>query len=113
MPRLALSQACPKPKRAVLWLSETVWGIGVVGERVQVESKAQGDRELEDLGGKGTVRRADLALSTEWKAPRTEAERRLATIWRDVFCMDKIGSLDDFFELGGDSFMATALAAEI
>jgi len=85
----------------------------VAGERVQVESKAQGDRELEDLGGKGTVRRADLALTTEWKAPRTEAERRLATIWRDVFCMDKVGSLDDFFELGGDSFTATVLAAEI
>lgn len=61
----------------------------------------------------GTVRRADLALATHFKEPRTELEHKLAAIWREVFNIDVVGVADDFFELGGDSFAATALAAEI
>src|SRR6478735_10657336 len=59
------------------------------------------------------MRRCDLALSTEWKEPQTEAERKLTEIWQDVFGIDVVSVLDDFFELGGDSFAATTLAAEI
>lgn len=40
-------------------------------------------------------------------------ERKVASIWRDVFSIDVVGVSDDFFELGGDSFTATTLAAEI
>lgn len=61
----------------------------------------------------GTVRRADLALAVELKAPQSETESKLAEIWRDVFAIDVVGVADDFFELGGDSFAATTLAAEI
>ena len=43
----------------------------------------------------------------------TRRERKLAAIWRDVFGIDAVGITDDFFELGGDLFTATALAAEI
>ena len=68
------------------------------------------DRGLVD-GGR--VRRADLALATEWKEPCTDTECKLAAIWRDIFRVDAVGALDDFFGLGGDSFTATTLAAEI
>jgi thioesterase domain-containing protein/acyl carrier protein len=37
----------------------------------------------------------------------------LAAIWRQVLAIDTVGVSDDFFDLGGDSFAATALAAEI
>jgi thioesterase domain-containing protein/acyl carrier protein len=59
------------------------------------------------------VRRVNLALSTQYKEPITVVERKLAAIWRDVLNMDVVGVSDDFFELGGDSFAATTLAAEI
>jgi len=59
------------------------------------------------------LRRADLGLSTPWQEPQSETEKRLADIWRQVLDMDIVGNLDDFFDLGGDSFAATALAAEI
>jgi thioesterase domain-containing protein/acyl carrier protein len=59
------------------------------------------------------LRRADLSLSTPWKEPQTETEVRLAGIWQQVFGIDAVGAFDDFFEVGGDSFAATALAAEI
>jgi thioesterase domain-containing protein/acyl carrier protein len=59
------------------------------------------------------LRRSDLSLSTLWEEPRTEAQIKLAAIWQQVLGIDAVGVSDDFFELGGDSFAATALAAEI
>ena len=59
------------------------------------------------------VKRSDLSLSAPWVEPGTEAEAGLAAIWREVLGIDAVGTSDDFFELGGDSFAATALAAEV
>ena len=58
-------------------------------------------------------RRADFDLSTPWQAPQTEAEVELASVWQHVLRVDSAGLDDDFFDLGGDSFAATTLAAEI
>ena len=84
-----------------------------MGDTQLASSSSEGQRHLDFIGAKEPVRRADLALSTDRKEPRNETERKLAAIWRDVFGIDIVGVADDFFELGGDSFTATALAAEI
>ena len=39
-------------------------------------------------------------------APRSEPERLLAAIWRDVLNVERIGLHDNFFELGGDSILS-------
>jgi thioesterase domain-containing protein/acyl carrier protein len=59
------------------------------------------------------LRRSELNLSTPWEEPRTEVQIKLAAIWKQVLGINDVGLSDDFFELGGDSFAATALAAEI
>ena len=59
------------------------------------------------------LRRVELGLATPWEEPQTEAELKLADIWQQVLGIDTVGAADDFFELGGDSFAATALAAEV
>ena len=66
-----------------------------------------------EAAAEALVKRSSLGLSTPWVEPRTEAEIALAAIWRQVLGIDAVGVSDDFFELGGDSFAATALAAEI
>jgi amino acid adenylation domain-containing protein len=38
--------------------------------------------------------------------PRTPLERWLAGLWQDLLAIGQIGAGDDFFELGGDSFLA-------
>ncbi|WP_447002781.1 amino acid adenylation domain-containing protein [Saccharothrix isguenensis] len=38
--------------------------------------------------------------------PRTPAERRVADVWSDVLGVPRVGALDDFFALGGDSILA-------
>jgi hypothetical protein len=45
-------------------------------------------------------------LLTPYQEPRTDIETALAGIWQALFGFEKIGTRDDFFELGGDSFKA-------
>jgi acyl carrier protein len=54
----------------------------------------------------------DLSLRP-YVAPRTHAERAVATIWEEVLKRKAIGLDDDFFELGGDSLLATEIALRI
>ncbi len=49
-------------------------------------------------------------LGREYAAPRTELERSLVDLWREVLRIDRVGLHDDFFEMGGNSISA-ALAA--
>jgi hypothetical protein len=50
-------------------------------------------------------------LSTEYEAPRTEAERLLADIWRDALGIERVGIRDNYFELGGDSVLNIQITA--
>jgi len=85
----------------------------VAGQGELKRSKAKDRWPLDFVPAKDELRRSDLALSTDWKAPETELEQKLAAIWQGVFGVDVVGVVDDFFELGGDSFAAATLAAEI
>jgi acyl carrier protein len=59
------------------------------------------------------VLREHLPLSQPYVAPRSPTEQRLAEIWRKVLSMDAVGIDDDYFDLGGDSLMATVIFAMI
>ncbi|MDZ7342104.1 MAG: non-ribosomal peptide synthase/polyketide synthase, partial [candidate division KSB1 bacterium] len=51
--------------------------------------------------------------ATEYVAPRTPTEEKLARIWSQVLGVEKIGVNDNFFELGGHSLLATQLVSRI
>lgn len=59
------------------------------------------------------IRREQLPLPVPYAAPRTPAERKLAEIWRKALNMDRVGINDDYNDLGGDSFLAAVIFAEI
>jgi thioesterase domain-containing protein/acyl carrier protein len=46
-------------------------------------------------------------------APRTSTESRLAELWCQVLRLPSVGVHDNFFQLGGDSLLATRLAVQI
>jgi acyl-CoA synthetase (AMP-forming)/AMP-acid ligase II/thioesterase domain-containing protein/NAD(P)-dependent dehydrogenase (short-subunit alcohol dehydrogenase family)/acyl carrier protein len=53
------------------------------------------------------------ARDADWVEPRTQTERRLAQIWEELLELPRVGALDNFFEIGGDSLEAAALFARI
>ncbi|HEY9807298.1 MAG TPA: thioesterase domain-containing protein, partial [Candidatus Obscuribacterales bacterium] len=69
----------------------------------------------------GKVDRAALPLP-EWSksrsesaivAPRTSAEAKLAEIWAEVLNLKQVSISDNFFALGGDSFLALRLTTQV
>jgi amino acid adenylation domain-containing protein len=52
-------------------------------------------------------------ISDEEAVPRTETAKVVTKIWSELFLDDQIGVHDDFFDLGGDSLKAVALAMRL
>lgn len=72
------------------------------------------------LGANGKVDRAALpepgtpaAAGTEHVAPRTETEEVIAGIWKALLRRDRVGVEDNFFDLGGDSLLATQVISRV
>ena len=56
---------------------------------------------------------ANARSTIDYVAPRTPTEERLAAIWAQVLGVDRVGVDDNFFRLGGDSFLVMRLVEGI
>ncbi|WP_052083106.1 non-ribosomal peptide synthetase [Rhodococcus fascians] len=54
-----------------------------------------------------------LASHSVFRAPRTDNERRVAAVFADLLDSPKVGIDDSFFDLGGNSLVATRLIARV
>jgi acyl carrier protein len=52
-------------------------------------------------------------LRTAYEATQSDFEQSLAQIWEDLLGTSPIGANDSFFELGGNSLLATRLASRL
>ncbi|MAT97953.1 MAG: hypothetical protein CL608_12475 [Anaerolineaceae bacterium] len=93
-------------------------------EQILAAYLADGDVPLAELDlptavsptsfAKGTVQTNDtLDEKPVYAAPRDELERQLVTTWETVLGTTGIGIDDDFFDLGGNSWMAVRLFTEL
>jgi amino acid adenylation domain-containing protein/FkbH-like protein len=57
--------------------------------------------------------RHDRAQKLDYVPPRTATQEALACIWADVLNLSQAGVYDDFFELGGNSLLATRVISRI
>ena len=55
----------------------------------------------------------DRKIITEFISPTTEDELKLAQIYKELLNIDKIGTRDCFFDLGGHSLIATRLLSRV
>jgi oxalate---CoA ligase len=53
------------------------------------------------------------ALRSDYVAPRSPAEKQLASLWREILGIERVGVRDNFFALGGDSLRAGQVFARI
>jgi acyl-CoA synthetase (AMP-forming)/AMP-acid ligase II/acyl carrier protein len=60
-----------------------------------------------------TAGQARLGTRPDFVAPRTPVEEALAEIWAQVLGVERVGVHDDFFELGGDSMLATQIVSRV
>ncbi|KAM3109730.1 amino acid adenylation domain-containing protein [Phormidesmis sp. 146-33] len=52
-------------------------------------------------------------LTTEYIAPQTPTQEKIAAIWSALLGVDRVGIDDPFFELGGHSLLATQVMAQV
>jgi len=55
----------------------------------------------------------ELDKERTYTAPRTAQEEALADIWAHILKIERVGIDDSFFELGGDSLLATQLTSQV
>ncbi|HUD37175.1 MAG TPA: amino acid adenylation domain-containing protein [Streptosporangiaceae bacterium] len=71
------------------------------------------------VGPNGKLSRAQLPdptgpfASAEQIAPRDQSERWLAAVWQETLGREQVSVTDDFFDLGGDSLLATRIVTRI
>jgi len=53
------------------------------------------------------------ALTEEFVAPATDAERTICLIWKEVLNLDKVSTEADFFIIGGDSILSIQLSSRL
>jgi thioesterase domain-containing protein/acyl carrier protein len=49
----------------------------------------------------------------QYVAPQTPMEQRLAAVWSELLQLDRVGTDDNFFEIGGHSLLAVRLVARV
>jgi thioesterase domain-containing protein/acyl carrier protein len=55
----------------------------------------------------------DSIASAEYRAPSTALEEQICAIWQKSLECDRVGTLDKFSSLGGDSLLAARMLAEV
>ena len=53
------------------------------------------------------------AMQKEYVAPRTDTEKKIASIWEEVLKLEQAGIFDNFFEIGGHSLLATVVISHL
>ncbi|MCX6581121.1 MAG: amino acid adenylation domain-containing protein [Candidatus Aminicenantes bacterium] len=80
---------------------------------VQLEQMPIGPGGKIDI--KALPRPGEYGLDTgvEYVLPETEIENKLVSIWQELLARERIGIMDDFFDLGGDSILVNRCIARI
>jgi acyl transferase domain-containing protein/thioesterase domain-containing protein len=77
--------------------------------QAQVELMAKPFEESSSADNGSGPKFSRPSLQTDFAAPSNEEERFLAEVWQELLGVERVGTHDDFFELGGQSLIAVRL----
>ena len=80
-------------------------------KRYWPETRAIAPEKDQETEGRTGIPRP--TLSVDYQAPQTDEEKELSKMWQEVLGYEKVGVLDNFLELGGDSLQGTSLLGKI
>ncbi|WP_133053837.1 SDR family NAD(P)-dependent oxidoreductase, partial [Niastella yeongjuensis] len=118
------SRSCLKPDEITVLFE---WSVGFTGAPVIIQTveelwarvrrvyELKKEAYLDEDRDKPTelVKMERPQLTSTYKAPQTETEKRMSALYENFFGIDGIGTEDNFFELGGDSLKAMMLLKRI
>jgi len=93
-------------------LPHVVVSTGDLNARIARWSHDEIDEEVISHEESDTLEKPRLSLSSDYVAPRTDVEIKLAEIWQKLLGIGKVGIHDSFFELGGDSVINIQVVAK-
>jgi acyl carrier protein len=82
-------------------------------KRIDQWIRLQSPHKVEEGGEETLTLHSRPSLGNPYVAPRDDVEGVLTDIWGELLGIQGIGVEDDFFELGGDSLLATQLVARL
>lgn len=80
---------------------------------VQLDALPRNANHKIDTGALPQINISMADRPTELVAPRTEAEKKIAAVWKDILSVGEVGATDGFFEIGGDSILAMRVLSQL
>ena len=81
-------------------------------EQVRAHTKAEILEEIGKLQSQRT-KHPRPNIRTTYVGPANDTHRELAGIWEEMLVLEQVGIYDNFFDIGGDSLLATQLIARV
>jgi acyl transferase domain-containing protein/acyl carrier protein len=92
----------------------------IIVSTVDINAKKNHTFNLDLLGNSKSFNQLDSSprysrpnVSNAYVAPKNELEKQIIEIWQEVLGIAEVGISDNFYELGGDSLIATQLVSRL
>jgi amino acid adenylation domain-containing protein len=95
------------------WLSKRIPGYMIPGIFVEVESMPLNANGKVDINALPVPSPDRPELKVDYKAPKTETEKAIASVWLEFLHLEKAGINDNFFDLGGHSLLLTQVHSRL
>ncbi|SEO57318.1 Acyl transferase domain-containing protein [Salinihabitans flavidus] len=109
-----LSQGIPAAEGEEMFARALATGLRqIVVSSLDLDALTRQAAQAADSSGPGGQSFERPQLDTDYVAPENDIERTLCGFWQELLGVDRVGTRDSFFDLGGHSLVAVRLFAKV